>query len=124
MATFKVLEEFVLNGVIQKKDSVIELDSVKAGLKSIQNFIVATPRPDNADNSVLGNLVVGKEMTPEDKAKLAEENERITAEAHEQAAKQQEQDNAGGRSEPPVQTIANALKEKLEKEEFENTPKA
>src|SRR3990167_5087926 len=36
---FKVIKEFVLNGIIQKANTVIELDYAKANLKSIQENI-------------------------------------------------------------------------------------
>lgn len=37
---YKVIEDFVMNGVLYKKDSVIELDYKYASLKSIQKNIV------------------------------------------------------------------------------------
>ena len=39
MAKYKILEEFVLNGVAQKVGEVVELDYGKANLKSIKGKI-------------------------------------------------------------------------------------
>lgn len=55
MAKYKVTEDFVLNGVLQKKDSIIDLDYTRANLKSIAGKIVkfdpnateVTPAPQN-----------------------------------------------------------------------------
>lgn len=118
---YKVLKEFNLNGVIQTVDSVIELDKRLANLKSIQGNIEKAP--DNAapkDNSVLGNVVPGILLTSEQKEKLAKENAIVTAEAHRLAAEQRGRDQAEGKAEPAVKVVADALKDKLEKGEFES----
>lgn len=39
MAKFKIVKEFVLNGVLQKLDSVVEFDFKTANLRSIQENI-------------------------------------------------------------------------------------
>jgi hypothetical protein len=54
----------------------------------------------------------GVELTPEQKAELAKENEKITADAHIQAANRREQDE---REHPLVQTVADSIKDKLQK---------
>ena len=123
MAKYKVLEDFVLNGIPQVKDSIIELDQKMSSLKSIQaNIEKVVENPDAPkDSSILGNIVVGRQISEEERKKLADENERITAEAHQMAAEQNQADQASGRATPPVQVVADALKEKLQKEEFQNT---
>ncbi len=121
MAKYKVLKEFNLNGIIQKEDSIIELDFRLANLKSIQGNIEKVP--DNAtpkDSSVLGNLTPGVPLTPEQKEKLAKENITETAEAQRLAAEHRSRDLAEGKGEPTIKVVADALKEKLEKEEFES----
>lgn len=123
MGKYKVLEEELnINGIIHKKDTIIDLDFQKANLKSIQGKIEKVP--DNAvpkDNSVLGAVVPGVPLTPEQKEKLAKENAEMSAEAHRMAADARAQDIAEGREKPTVAAVANALKEKLQKEEFEHT---
>src|SRR3990167_451961 len=121
MAKYKVLESFVLNGIEQQKDAIIELDYQKANLKSIQKNIEKIP--DNAlpkDTSALGGVVPGVPLTPEQKEKLAKENLETTTEAHRLAAEQRGRDQAEGKGEPAVKVVADLLKEKLEKEEFES----
>lgn len=54
----------------------------------------------------------GVELTPEQKAELAKENAKITADAHIQAANRREQDE---RENPLVQTVADSIKDKLQK---------
>ena len=118
MAKYKVLEEFNLNGIIQKKDSIIDLDFQKANLKSIQEKIEKAP--DNpVDKSVLGNVVPGVPLTPEQKEKLAKENADESAEAQRLAGEHRARDQAEGKGEPAVKIVADALKEKLENNEFE-----
>jgi hypothetical protein len=125
MAYYKILEDFVLSGRQMKQGDLVELDSVKAGLKSIQKFIEKAPDVKvKGDGSVFSNMVPGVELTPEQKEKLAKENVAASVEAQNLAADHRARDVAGGREEPPVQTIANAIKSKLEREEFENTPTA
>ena len=120
MAKYKVLNEFNLNGIIQKEGDIIDLDFRLANLKSIQGNIEKVP--DNTvpkDNSVLGSVVPGVPLTEEQKKKLAEENIAETARAQELAAEQRAKDQAEGRAEPAVKVVADALKDKLVNEEFE-----
>lgn len=70
--------------------------------------------------SELNNLKPGETLTPEQKAKLAKENAESTAEAQRLAAEHQARDRAEGKGEPAVQTVANLLKGKLEREEFQS----
>ena len=125
MAKYKILEEFVLNGIVQKKDSIVELEHKMASLSSIQaNIRLATPEdmPPSETGTVLSEVIPGQQLTDEQKKKLAEENERITAEAHNQAHERQQQDMQAGEGAPAVQVVADALKDKLMNEEFENKP--
>lgn len=121
MAKYKVTEEGLnINGIIYKAGAIIDLDFRLANLKSIQGKIEKVP--DNTvpkDESVLGNLVPGKPITPEQKEKLAKENADASAEAHRMAADARAQDVAEGREKPAVAAVADALKEKLNNEEFE-----
>ena len=106
-----------------KKDSIVELDYQKANLKSIQKNI--EKMPDNAvvpDGTALGGIIPGKELTPEQKEKLAKENLASTQEAERLAAEARERDIQQGKGEPVVNTIAESLKEKLENKEFQTTP--
>lgn len=125
---FKVLKEFVLNGIVQKFDSVIELDNQQASLKSIQENIekiVIDPSAPKIVEGELGNIVIGETLTPEQKEKLAKENIIETAEAQRLAAEHRARDMAEGNAIPPVQVVADLLKEKLLNEEFipkDNTP--
>jgi len=121
MAKYKVLEEFVLNGIVQKLDSIIELDNMKASLKSIQKNIekVADNVQTSVGGSVLGSIKEGEQLTPEQKEKLAKENLAETVEAQRLAAERRTQDQQEGKNEPPVKVIADILKGKLEREEFE-----
>ncbi len=117
---YKVLEEFVLNGITQKADSIIDLDYQRANLKSIQkNIEKVDEKAALADKSVLGSIVPGKELTPEQKEKLAKENVEVSAEAQRLAAEHRAIDQIEGKNEPPVKIIADLLKEKLVNEEFE-----
>lgn len=119
MAKYKVLEDFNLNGIIQKKDTIIELDFVKANLNSIKKMIeLAKPEDLPPVGGVLGTIVPGQPLTEEQKEKLRKENEEITKQAHAMAAEQQARDIAEGRGAPPVTEVADMLKEKLTNEEF------
>ena len=89
MAKYKVLKEFNLNGIIQKENTIIDLDFRLANLKSIQENIEKAPdniAPKNA--SILGSLTTGIPLTPEQKEKLTKENLAVTVEAHRLAAEQ------------------------------------
>jgi len=117
---YKVLEEFVLNGITQKLDSIIDLDYKMANLKSIQGKIEKVDeKVASADKSVLGSIVPGKPLTEEQKKKLAEENAAVSTEAHKLAAMHHAEDLKTGKGEPVIGAIASALKEKLVNEEFE-----
>ncbi len=128
MAKYKVLKDFVLNGVTQKAETVIQLTGQQTKLKSIQEFVEKVP--DNTPMagetaSVLGSVKPGTPLTEEQKKKLAEENARISAEANKQASDQLARDRAEGKGEPVVKNVAEALKDKLEHEAFqkkENEP--
>lgn len=123
---FKVLKEFVLNGIVQKLDSIIELDYVKAHLKSIQANIEKVPEntlvSGAKEGSVLSTLKPGEQLTPEQKKKLAVENAAETAEAHRLAAEHRAHDMQEGKGETPIKVIAESLKDKLEREDFTATP--
>lgn len=121
MAKYKILKEFILNGIVQKIDSVVEFDYQIANLKSIQGNIEKMPDDTTPSNgSVLDSLVPGKELTPEQKEKLAKENAEATAEAQRLAGEQRAKDQAEGRGEPTAKVVADSLKSKLENEQFEN----
>ena len=120
MAKYKVLEDFNLNGIIQKAESLIDLDFRLANLKSIQKMIEKVP--DSAapkDTSALGGVTPGVPLTPEQKEKLAKENIAETTEAQRLAAEHRARDLVEGKGEPVVNAVAEALKEKLTNEEFE-----
>jgi len=70
--------------------------------------------------SELTNLKPGEQLTQEQKAKLAKENIASSTEAQRLAAEHQARDRAEGKGEPAVQTVANLLKGKLERGEFES----
>lgn len=115
-----MLEDFNINGIVRKKDDVVELDFRLANLKSIQGKIEKAP--DNAvpkDNTVLANHVPGTPLTPKEKEKLAKENAAASAEAQALAAEHRARDLAEGKGEPVVKEVADALKTKLELNEFE-----
>lgn len=121
MAKYKILEEFVLNGVTMKVDDIVDLDYQRANLKSIQGMIEKVP--DNTvapDSSVLGSVIPGVPLTPDQKEKLAKENAAESAEAHRLAGEQRAKDQVEGKAEPAVNVVAHALKDKLVHEEFEN----
>lgn len=118
MAKYKVLEEFVLNGVTLRVNEIVELDFQKANLKSIQGKIEKAPEV-NPDKSVLGGVIPGVPLTPEQKEKLSKENADASAEAHRLAADARGRDIAEGREKPAVAVVADALKQKLELGEFE-----
>lgn len=123
MPKFKVIKELNMNGIIHSVGSVIELDKVMSSLKSIQANLERLP--DNApaasaDKSVLGSIKPGEQLTPEQKEKLAKENVTVTAEAQRLAAEHRARDFAEGKGEPAVKAVAEILKEKLAKEDFQS----
>ena len=120
---YKVLKEFVLNGIVQKLDSIIELDKLKASLKSIQANIEKVP--DNVlatgtTSSVIDTIKPGEQLTPEQKEKLAKENVAETVEAQRLAAEHRAKDQIEGKGEPAVKVVADLLKDKLENEDFQH----
>ena len=117
---YKILKEFVLNGIVQKVDSIIELDYQKANLKSIQGNIEKVIIDNQQKESVLNEIIQGKTLTPEQKEKLAKENITETVNAQNLAAEHRARDIAEGKGEPSVKVIADALKDKLANEEFQN----
>jgi len=127
---YKIIKEFVMNGVTQKADTIIELTQVQEKLQSIKPFleklsveVPATVAPaKSTDKTVLGSVVPGEVLTPEQKEKLAKENVELSTEAHRQAGEQRAKDQAEGKGEPAVKTVADLLKTKLENEEFEKKP--
>lgn len=62
----------------------------------------------------INNIVPGQEITDTQKEQLRQSNAAESAEAHRLAAEQQARDRAEGRAEPPINSIANMLKKKLE----------
>ena len=99
------------------------LDFVHANLKSIQGKIeqtTVTVAPKGEE--VLASIVPGQALTEEQKKKLADENARVSADAHAMAADQRARDIAEGKNMPAVGAVADMLKEKLTNEEFLNTP--
>lgn len=123
MGKYKVLKEFVLNGVTKKVDEVINLSQREEQLKSIKENIEKVPEDTKAtsqDGSALGSVKPGTPLTEEQKKKLAEENARISVEANKQASEQLAQDIVEGRGEPVVKGVAEALKDKLVNEEFQH----
>lgn len=123
---FKVLQDFVLNGVTQKADTIIELNYVQSNLKSIQANIEKvpdkTPLTGAEPQSVLSTIKPGEALTEEQRKKLAEENEAQTAEAHRLAAEQRARDIEAGNTEPAAKLVAEVIKDKLINEQFETAP--
>ena len=134
MAKYEILEEFVMNGITQRVGDIVELDYVKANLKSIQSKIklttvVAAPKGQEA----LAAVVPGQPLTEEQKEKLRVENAAASADAHAMAANQRARDLAQDAGQAAVPAVAKMLQEKLlvvseaikEKplnEEFQGTP--
>lgn len=120
---FKVLKDFVLNGITQKVDTIIELNYVQSNLKSIQANIEKvddkTPLTGAESQSVLNTIKPGEALTEEQKKKLAEENAIQTAEAHKLASEQRAKDIMAGNTEPAAKVVAEFIKDKLLNEEFE-----
>lgn len=125
MAKYKVITEFVMNGILRKVDEIINLDSTQEKLTSIKaNIVKVSDNEPVKDASVLGSVIPGVPLTPEQKEKLATENLAASIEAQRLAADQRTRDVAEGNGEPAVKVVADMLKEKLEKEEFEQPPVA
>lgn len=61
----------------------------------------------------------GAKLTDREKRALAADNEKITRDAQQAAAEQQERDRAEGRNRPVVQDVAESIERKLKGEEFE-----
>lgn len=72
---------------------------------------------------LINNLEPGKEITPEQKAKLAKENLAISTDAHKLATEHRARDVQEGRGEPAVQTVASLIKKKLVNEDFSKKEK-
>ena len=113
MPKYKILEDFVMNGVPQVKDTIVEISSFHASLNSIKGKIEKAPEV-KGDSSVLSAVIPGVPLTPEQKEKLAKENVAISAQAHQQAAEQNARDVQEGKATPPVTAIAETIKEQLE----------
>lgn len=60
----------------------------------------------------------GEKLSEKDKTALEKDNRRETQQAHEMAARQREQDNREGRGGPVDRIVADGIKRKLEREEF------
>jgi len=127
MPKYKILKDFVLNGVHLNEGSVVELSNTHANLKSIKDNIEKAPEdmPLTGAAASLGGIKPGVPLTEEQKKKLAEENAKLSAEANKQASEQMTRDRIEGRGEPVVKNVAESLKDKLQHEEFrtkENEP--
>lgn len=121
MSKYEILEYFVMNGIPQKVGDIVELDYVRANLKSIQGKIkptTVTVAPKGEE--VLSTIIPGKELTVEQRMKLAKENAEASTQAQQMAAEQRARDIAEGKGMPAVAEVANMLKEKLANEEFLN----
>lgn len=119
---YKVLKEFVLNGITQKENTIIQLDYIQSNLKSIAANIEKMPDTTpltGTKESVLNTITPGETLTVEQKEKLAAENTAISAEAHKLASEQLTRDIAEGREAPAEKAIAEIIKDKLLNEEFE-----
>lgn len=73
--------------------------------------------------SDLDTLQPGVPLDPKQKAALASANIQETNEAHRLAAEHRARDVAGGHGEPAVKVVADLLKEKLQREEFDTKKK-
>jgi len=69
--------------------------------------------------SEIDNVIPGQAMNEAQRAALAVENAKVSEEAHAMAAEARQRDSASGLAEPSVTTVANAIKSKLEREEFQ-----
>lgn len=70
-------------------------------------------------SDIINELKPGQPLTQEQKEQLAKDNIAASAEAHRLAAEHNARDIAEGRGEPAVKVVADLLKSKLEREEFE-----
>lgn len=65
------------------------------------------------------NVTPGKQLSPEEKEKLAKENADSSAEAQRLAAEHRSRDmQQSGQDKPVAQSVADSIKGKLEREEF------
>lgn len=126
MAKYKILKEFVMNGVTYKVDDIVNLSKTQESLNSIKANIekVADNTPlTGAVVSALSGIVPGQLLTPEQKKALAEENIRETEMAHKLAAEARAaQFAATGNEVPLAQAVASSVKDKLE--ELSSKPEA
>lgn len=67
----------------------------------------------------INSIKPGEQMTPEQKAKLAADNLTASNEAMRLASVRRQQDIEQGREQPLANTLAQSIKEKLEREEFQ-----
>lgn len=67
----------------------------------------------------INSIKPGEQMTPEQKAKLAADNLAASNEAMRLASARRQQDIEQGREQPLANTLAQSIKEKLEREEFQ-----
>ena len=94
MGKYKVLKEFVLNGSTLKADSIVELRGVHEKLKSIKDNVEKVPNETPltvgtaAEVSVLGGIVPGTPLTPEQKDKI--DAQKLAAEKARRAREFQE----------------------------------
>ena len=120
---YKIVNEFVLNGIQQKAGNIVNLDAKIAGLKSIQANIEKVPETTPltgaaVNESVMASIKPGEQLTAEQKEKLSKENAAATAEAFRMADEANSREVAEGRAKPAVNQVADLLKAKLEAEEF------
>lgn len=67
----------------------------------------------------INEITPGTRLSEEQRAKLAKDNANISAEANRLASERRAQDVRDGRGEPVVKTVADSLKNKLERNEFQ-----
>src|SRR3990167_2397918 len=128
MGKYKVLKELVLNGSTLKADSIVELRGVHEKLKSIKDNVEKVPNETPltvgtaAEVSVLGGIVPGTPLTPEQKEKLAAENAAETKLANQLAAEHIARDVAERGHDKPVATaVADSVLAKLQTNDFKKS---
>ena len=122
MAKYKILKDFILNGVQMKEGTIVDISNQHRKLKSIQANIEKVPESTlipGQSGSALDSVKPGTPLTEEQKKKLAEENAKISAETNKQASEQLAKDRAEGHGEPVVKAVAESLQNKLAGEEFQ-----